>query len=181
MSGNTMNHMMGVTTISWDFTNSILGICFLLVLHITLTLWQKHNQLNQLKKQHNTFVHSLPMSLGMVSTMTICMVVGCLIKAHLGTAYVVGFIIGVLVGGVISLPLKDDIAILDGIIAGTMGGLMGVMVGGMIPKTGFYVLTLLLTMLFSVTWFIMRRHISIYFAKPTPQGPNDNLITAKPY
>lgn len=179
MGGNGMNHMMETSDISWAFTNIVLGICFLLVLHITLTLWQKHRYLRQLKKQHSTLNHSIPMSLGMISTMTICIIVGCLMKSHLGIAYVVGFIIAVLVSGVISCPFKDEIAVLDGVISGTMGGLMGIMVGAMIPQVGFYILGILLTVLFAVTWFVICRRINVNFVKANPQQSENNLITTE--
>ncbi|ALX48902.1 hypothetical protein AOX59_09925 [Lentibacillus amyloliquefaciens] len=156
--GSEMNHMH-VSDVSWVFAVVILFICALLVCHIVFTLWKQRGHLHQLSEQHSTIVHSLPMSLGMISTMTICMVIGAIMSHHVSAAYIAGLLTGVFVSGVISLPFRDAIPLLDGIVAGTMGGLMGVMVGVMIPEIGLYTIVILLTILFTVTWVIMDRRI----------------------
>lgn len=154
-----MSNMMGASSISWIFAFVILFICGLLVIHIVFTLWQQRNQLRQLIEQHKRLGHSLPMSLGMISTVTICSTVGALMNDYISASYVVGLFIGILVSGVISFPFKDEIAIIDGIVSGVMAGLMGVMMVYMIPETGLYTIVVLLTILFAVTWAFIRRHI----------------------
>lgn len=69
-------------------------------------------------------------------------------------AFIFGFIVGVAVGFIISLPFRN-IAILDGLVAGVMGGFMGVMLGVMIPTAGLYVVSALLVALFAFTWIVM--------------------------
>jgi hypothetical protein len=162
-----MSNMMEPSSISWIFTIIVLFICILLVIHIVFTLWRQRNQLHQLIEQHSRLVHSLPMSLGMISTMTICTTVGAIMNAYISASYIVGLIIGILVSGIISFPFKDEIAVLDGIVAGVMGGLMGVMIVFMIPKLGLYTVSILLTVLFAFTWGIMCRHIKTFSSKQT--------------
>ncbi|MCM2533201.1 hypothetical protein NDK43_13325 [Neobacillus pocheonensis] len=157
--GNGMNNMMGSSSISWIFASIILIICGLIVIHIVFTLWRQRNQLRLLIEQHHRLVHSLPMSLGMISTVTICSTVGAIMNDYISTSYIAGLIIGIMVSGIISFPFKDEIAILDGIVSGIMGGLMGVMMAYMIPKMGLYTVVVLLTILFAVTWVVIRRRI----------------------
>ncbi|MFB4168256.1 hypothetical protein [Virgibacillus sp. JSM 102003] len=159
-----MDHMHA-SGVSWIFAIVILFICALLVFHIVFTLWKQRSHLHRLSEQHSTIVHSLPMSLGMISTMTICMVIGAIMSHQLSAAYIVGLLAAVFVSGVISFPFQDVIPLLDGIVAGTMGGLMGVMVGVMIPQIGLYTIVILLTILFAVTWVIMERRIRSQPAK----------------
>jgi hypothetical protein len=99
------------------------------------------------------------MPLGMISTITICTIIGTIMNAYINASYIVGTIIGILVSGLISFPFKDVIAILDGIVSGAMGGLMGVMVAFMVPNIGLYTVTILLTSLFTLTWVIIRHRI----------------------
>lgn len=157
--GNSMNHLES-STFSLFFIITILTICILLVSHIVWTLWQKRNQLQHLKEKHSTIVHSLPMSLGMISSMTICTGVGAALHNHLNVAYIVGFLIGIFVSVIISFSFKDDLALLDGMGAGEMGGLMGVMIGTMITQIGLYVVVILMTLLFIMTWMVMYRRIN---------------------
>jgi hypothetical protein len=154
-----MSNMVEPASISWIFAIIILLICSLLVVHIVFTFWQQRVQLSELREQHSTIPHSLTMSLGVISTLTICTTVGAILNTHLSVSYTVGFIIGNFVSGIISFSFKDAIAVLDGIISGTMGGLMGAMIASMIPIMGLYTVTILLTALFAVTWVIMRRCI----------------------
>ncbi|MCW9132696.1 hypothetical protein OF830_17475 [Bacillus paramycoides] len=153
-----MNHMNTVG-ISWLFAVIILFICALLICHIIFTLWKQRNRLYKLDEQYNIIVHSLPMSLGMISTMTVCVVVGAIMSHHLSTAYVLGLLIGVFISGIISFPFQDWIPILNGIVAGAMGGLMGVMIGIMIPQAGLYIVVILLMILFTTTWVTMNQRI----------------------
>ncbi|MED1412664.1 MULTISPECIES: hypothetical protein [Bacillus] len=153
-----MNHMNTVG-ISWLFAVIILFICALLICHIIFTLWKQRNRLYKLDEQYNIIVHSLPMSLGMISTMTVCVVVGAIMSHHLSTAYVLGLLIGVFISGIISFSFQDWIPILNGIVAGAMGGLMGVMIGIMIPQTGLYIVVILLMILFTTTWVTMNQRI----------------------
>jgi MFS family permease len=157
--GKGMSNMKGDLGISWTFAFIILIIFALLVFHIVFTLRKQQNQLKQLIEQHNRLVHSLPMSLGMISTVIICSIIGAIMDAYMSASYIVGLIIGILVSWVICLPFKDGIAILDGVVSGAMGGLMGVMMAYMIPKIGLYTVVVLLTILFATTWGVMRRRI----------------------
>ncbi|OJE41866.1 hypothetical protein BAQ49_12305 [Bacillus proteolyticus] len=156
--GHEMNHMNTVG-ISWLFAVVILFICALLICHIIFTLWKQRNRLYKFNEQSNIIVHSLPMSLGMVSTMTVCVVIGAIMSHHLSTAYVLGLLIGVFVSGIISFPFQDMIPLLNGIVAGAMGGLMGVMIGIIIPQNGLYIIVILLMILFIATWVTMNRRI----------------------
>lgn len=155
-----MGHMMmSASSISWIFAISILVIIILLVLHILNTLWEHQILLSQLIEQHSSLIHSITMSLGMSSTITICTILGAMLNTHQSAAYITGFIVGVLISGIISSPFKDGIAVLDGVISGTMGGLMGVMLGIMIPNAGLYTVTILLTVLFAITWIVIYRRV----------------------
>lgn len=99
------------------------------------------------------------MSLGMISTMTVCVVIGAIMSHNLSMAYVLGLLISVFISGIISFPFQDRIPILNGIVAGAMGGLMGVTIGIMIPQTGLYIVVILLMILFTTTWVTMNRRI----------------------
>ncbi len=153
-----MNHMNTVG-ISWIFAIVILFICVLLICHITFILWKQRNRLFKVNEQSSIIVHPLPMSLGMISTMTVCVVIGFIMSHNLSMAYILGLLIGVFIGGIISFPFQDMIIILNGIVAGAMGGLMGIMISIMIPQTGLYIIIILLMILFTVTWVIMNRRI----------------------
>jgi len=178
---NGMSHMMkSPSSISWIFTVIILAICALIVFHIGFTFWKQQNHLRRLKEQHNTLSHSLTMSLGMISTLTICSIIAAKMTSHQSSAYIVGLIAGIIVSGIISYPFKRDIAALDGIVSGTMGGLMGVMLGLMVPTMGMYVVAIILTILFAVTWFIMRRNMYDHFLKTNYQQI-ENLIGKTEY
>lgn len=150
--------MMVHHTISGLFAIITLAICLIFVGHIVLTLWKNRNAFHLLRKQHSTLVHSLPMSLGMISTMTVCTITGALLTQHLSFAYILGFFIGMIVSGLISFPLYD-IAVVDGVVAGAMGGLMGTMLGAMVPQVGLYTIILLLIIVFIFSWMTMRRRI----------------------
>ncbi len=152
------NGMMSHQMVSEWYAIIVLVACVVLVTNIVFVLWKKRECLGLLREQHSTLVHSLPMSLGMVSTMAICTVLGAMFTHHPSLAYVLGFMIGILVSGSISLPLYD-IAVIDGLVAGAMGGLMGIMLGTMIPVGGVYPITLLLTLLFIGSWTTMRRRL----------------------
>lgn len=156
--GHEMDHM-NIVDISWLFAFIILFICALLICHITFTLWKQRNRLYKFSEQYNIIIHSLPMSLGMISTMTVCVVIGAIMNHHPSTAYVLGLLIGVFISGIISFPFQDSIPILNGIVAGAMGGLMGIMIGIMIPQTGLYIVVILLMILFTTTWVTMNRRI----------------------
>lgn len=163
--GKGMTNMMGSSSISWTFAFIILIICSLLIFHIVFILWRQRNQIHQLLEEHSRLVHSLPMSLGMISAVTICTTVGALMNAYISASYIVGLIIGILVSVIISFPFKDNIAIIDGVVSGAMGGQMGVMLAFMVPEAGLYTVIVLLTILFTVTWAIMRRSIYNFFSK----------------
>lgn len=150
-------------SISWIFVVITLVIIFLLVFHIVYTLWEHQILLRKLRKQHSNLTHSIPMSLGMCSTMALCTIVGGIMINHQNVAYIVGLITGIFISGLISSPFKDGIAILDGIIAGSMGGLMGVMVGVMIPQIGLYIVTIFLIILFAIAWIVIYRHIVLHY------------------
>jgi hypothetical protein len=176
-----MSNMMGNSSISRMFAIIILVISVLLVLHIVFTLWRQRSQLHQLIEQHNRFVHSLPMSLGMISTVTICSTVGALMNTYISASYIVGLFIGIVVSGMIGLTFKDAIAIIDGVVSGVMGGLMGVMMAYMIPEMGLFTVVVLLTILFVVTWIVMcRRIIAISSKKSQQKGvQNRDLLISK--
>lgn len=164
---------MGMETshISWLFALIIFVICALLVAHIVFRLWRQRGLLHQLNEQHRTIIHSLPMSLGMISTMTICIIVGAILSNNISAAYIMGFLVGVIVSGVITFPFQDEIAILDGVVAGSMGGLMGVMVGVMTPVPGVYTVATLLTALFIASWMIMYRRICQHIVNSVESAP----------
>ncbi len=153
-----MNHMNTVD-ISWLFAIIFLFICALLIGHILYTFWKQRERLYKLNEQSSIIVHSVPMSLGMISTMTVCVVIGSLTSHHLSMAYVIGLLISVFISGTISFPFQDMIPIINGIVAGAMGGLMGVMIGTMIPQSGLYIIVILLLILFTATWVTMNRRI----------------------
>ncbi|KQL52516.1 hypothetical protein AN964_02510 [Heyndrickxia shackletonii] len=156
-----MGHMMmSTSSISWIFAISILVITILLVLHILNTLWEHQNLLSQLIEQHSSLIHSITMSLGMSSTITICTILGAMFNTQQNAAYIIGFIVGVLISVIICSPFKDGIAVLDGVVSGTMGGLMGVMIGTMVPEAGLYTVAILLTILFAITWIVIYRRIN---------------------
>ncbi|MED1203613.1 hypothetical protein [Heyndrickxia acidicola] len=102
--------MMESSGESWIFASVILFICVLIVFHIVFTLRRQKNQMQQLIAQHSRLVHSLPMSLGMISTMTICTNIAAIMNSYISASFIVGLIIGILVSGVISFPFKDKIA-----------------------------------------------------------------------
>ena len=153
-----MNHI-NTMGISWPFAVAILFICVLLICHIIYTLWKQRNRLYKFNEQSSIIVHSLPMTLGIISTMTVCIVFGSIMSHNLSTVYVLGLLMGVFISGIISFPFQDMILILNGIVAGAMGGLMGIMIGTMIPQTGLYIIIILLMILFTVTWFTINRRI----------------------
>ncbi|MGV3464109.1 MAG: hypothetical protein ACO1OT_02315 [Heyndrickxia sp.] len=160
-----MNHemdhtIMNSSNISWVFVVISLVIIFLLVFHIVYTLWEHEKLLRQLLDQHSSLTHSIPMSLGMSSTMSLCIFLGGIMINHQSVSYIVGLIVGVFISGIISSPFKDGIAMLDGIISGSMGGLMGVMAGVMIPQIGLYIVSTLLIILFAITWIVIYRRIN---------------------
>lgn len=163
--GNGMSQISSFSGVSLIFAVIILVVCALLVSHIVFTLWQKRNLLHQLSVQHSRLVHSVPMSLGIISSMTICAAFGEIMNGYINATYIAGLLIGILVSGIISLPFKDELAILDGIVSGSMGGLMGVMIDFMIPKIGLYTIIVFLTLLFTATWVIMHRRIYRLFIK----------------
>lgn len=153
-----MNHMNNVDT-TWIFAVIILFICALLICHIIYTLWKQRKRLYKLNEQSSMIVHSVPMSLGMISTMTVCVVIGSITSHYLSMAYVIGLLIGIFISGTISFPFQDIIPIINGIVAGAMGGVMGVMIGTMIPQSGLYIIAILLLILFTVTWVTMNQRI----------------------
>ncbi|GMA62022.1 hypothetical protein GCM10025859_24620 [Alicyclobacillus fastidiosus] len=138
----------------------ILAVCVAVVLHSLFTLLRKRNQLGHLSG-HNTFRHSVPMTLGMISTMTAGSVIGGMMETQLSTAYIIGFAVGVVLGLLIGLPFKE-MAILDGMVAGVMGGLMGIMLGDMVPQTGLYAVTTCMAALLAVTWIVLLRRIHVH-------------------
>ena len=92
--GNEMSNMMGPSGIASLFAIIILVICLLLVIHIVFTLWRQRIHLQRLIEEHHRLAHSLPMSLGMISTMTICTTVGAVMNAYISGSYIVGLLIG---------------------------------------------------------------------------------------
>ena len=56
-----------------------------------------------------------------------------------------------------------------------MGGLMGVMMAYMIPKIGLYTVVILLTILFALTWFFLRRRIDQYVIQTNFKQYENNL------
>ncbi|WP_255291998.1 hypothetical protein [Bacillus thuringiensis] len=133
-------------------------IClWLFICYIIFIPWKQRNRLFKLNEQSSIIVHSRPMYLEMISTMTVCVVIGFIMSHNLSMAYVLGLLIGVFISGIIGFPFQDMIIILNGIVAGARGGLMGTM----IPRAGLYIIMIL----FTVTWVIMNRRICSQLVK----------------
>ncbi|GMA59603.1 hypothetical protein NZD89_08725 [Alicyclobacillus fastidiosus] len=155
--GHGAGHTPMSAGISGYFAMVILAICAAMVLHIVFTLWKKQSQLGELS-EHQRFRHSVPMTLGMIATMSVCTALGGVMENQLSAAYVTGLVIGILFGLLIGLPFRG-MAALDGMVAGVMGGLMGTMLGSMMPQAGLYIVITVLTALFVCTWCVMLRRI----------------------
>lgn len=144
--------------LSGTFVLITLILCAGLVSHMIVTLWRNRHQLGHGNPQYHTITHSIPMTMGMVSTLAISTIGGAAMTSNLGTAYTLSFFLGTTVGILVGWPFQV-IAVVDGVVAGVMGGLMGVMIGSMVPVFGIYALGVLLTALFGLVWFLMRRQL----------------------
>lgn len=146
----------------------IVLLCLLLVTHMYVLLRKHGSLLTQLRKEHSTLVHSIPMTFSMVSTLALFMIIGCVLKGHLGTAYVLGCAGGIALSVAVSLPFQDGIAVIDGMVSGAMGGLMGVMLGSMVPPTALYLSAAMMTMLFAAAWLVVLRRLRLRAVELTP-------------
>lgn len=116
---------------------------FTVVFGIT-TLWQHQTELARLGRGHHSLTHSVPMTLGMLSSVSLATLIGAVFSAESSLAYGVGAVEGIVVGLAFGWPLGRDFPLWDGLASGLMGGLMGVMIGTMIPVAGFYFLSAVL-------------------------------------
>ncbi len=148
-----------------------LGICVSMVIQIAGTAWQRRSDMREHSLPGEHRAHSLSMPLGMVSTLSILTTIGALLKHQPSMAYMLGLSIGGVVGYLTARSFDDGVMV-DGIVTGTMGGLMGVMVGNMVPRTGLYMTSVVLTGMFVGVWLAQVQQVRRMNTRPSPEvGP----------